>query len=165
MKTYSTRAMTQRITDAIGPPTSSVGGVIVWRLGRASIRVRPRKNPARCVVETQDIEHDDWYAVGVQDSGDGSYISFRIAFDSLVTTAFVNLSGGSRDPAAIYLVISEPPYVPCIARARGTTSFIDYDSLVPLPDVIQSLAWGVLRGEVPAEMLLDAIKHDTEILG
>lgn len=33
-----------------------------------------------------------------------------------------------------------------------------------LPDSVQPLAFGFLRGEVPGEILLDAIKHDTEIL-
>lgn len=145
MTFYSTKRVLKIIRTAAGEPTKTTGFAYIWVIGESVLTVHLASfDPKRCFV-WHARQGDRRYAGGRTTNG---YHSVRSLIELLFACARVELTK-------------------TLGLSCDTAGWVYFDA-VPyshlLPAVVQPLAMGCLRGEVPAEMLLDAIKHDTDLL-
>lgn len=149
MKPFNLKRTLKTITARAGGWTKyqNGSGRYVWSLGTlpSVLYITPLvTKPHLCYVYHMAPGHSLMVAGGKR--------TVQSTIDRLLSFAHATLGSGSE-----YLVSLDE---------RGTAYFgaVAIGTQCRLPDIVQSLAIGFLRGEVPGEMLLDAIKHDTDLL-
>lgn len=153
MRLYSFDRTYRKVVRLFGEPTTKYPtGSHVWNFGKSYLRLyRLASQPDRCTLSYN--ERPTYYAFA-GDVDPRGWVN-RLTIDEVIRRFAVRVGVNLFYGLSVGLAASS--YVPCLWH-RGEV-FCD------LPPGIQRLAWGVLRGEVEVEMFVDALKHDTEILG
>lgn len=154
MRTYSYKHWHKRLVETFGEPVVTPYGVwCVWHFGESILRLyQLATKPDRCTLSYTERPKHYVFAGDYDPRGRINRLKTDDVVRRFAAQVSVTLTYG------VSIGLHPSTYAPCVWH-----NGLGYSAILP-PDVVR-LCWGFLRGEVPGEMLLDALKHDTEILG